>query len=258
MKNILNKIEFHYSYFIVAISFILIGYYKNLIIFTSLIIVHEFGHFLVAKLLKFNVKKIIIYPFGGITKIEDYINRKSSHELLIAISGIIFQILYYLIFVYLYKQNIFTNYTYTLFQKYHYSMLLFNLLPIIPLDGYKITNILLNKIISYKKSNIISIYISFITLIILLSIFINSINYSYILVIGVLVQNIYLFYTQLEYLFNKFLVERYLHNFSFKKTIIINNYNKMNKNCSHIIKKDNKYTKEKQFLIKMFDNNNQL
>ena len=68
-------IKFHYTYIIMAIGFILTGYYQNLIVFTSLIIFHELGHYLVARLQHFNVKKIIIYPYGGLTKIEDLINK---------------------------------------------------------------------------------------------------------------------------------------------------------------------------------------
>ena len=38
------KIEFHSTYLLIAISFILTGYFSNLIIFTSIIIFHELGH----------------------------------------------------------------------------------------------------------------------------------------------------------------------------------------------------------------------
>ena len=52
------KIEFHYTYIIVALGFILTGYFSNLLVFTSIIIIHELGHFLVAKINKLNVEKI--------------------------------------------------------------------------------------------------------------------------------------------------------------------------------------------------------
>ena len=44
MKNILNKIEFHYTYIIMAFGLVITGHFVNLIIFTSLIIIHEMGH----------------------------------------------------------------------------------------------------------------------------------------------------------------------------------------------------------------------
>ena len=90
------KIEFHRTYLIMALSFILTGYYLNLIVFTSLILIHEMGHYLMAKLFKFNVVKVIIYPYGGMTKLDDMVNRDISEELLVTTAGVIVQYLFYL------------------------------------------------------------------------------------------------------------------------------------------------------------------
>ena len=109
------------------------------------VIIHELGHYIIAKILKFNVVKIIIYPYGGLVKIEDNINKSSNDELLVASSGVVFQSLYYLLFMFLAKYNFFNDYTISLFKSYHFSILFFNILPIINLDGFKILNIILNK-----------------------------------------------------------------------------------------------------------------
>ena len=68
------KIEFHYTYILIAIGFILTGYFSNLIIFTSIILIHELGHYIIAKMNKLNPERIIIYPFGGITKMNNLVN----------------------------------------------------------------------------------------------------------------------------------------------------------------------------------------
>ena len=125
------KIEFHYTYIIIAISFILTGYFSNLIIFTSIIIIHEFGHYVIAKLNKLNPDKIIIYPFGGITKMNNLINNPISKELMVAISGVLFQSIYYLIIIILYRNNIIREYIFNLYTAYHYSILIFNWIIII-------------------------------------------------------------------------------------------------------------------------------
>ena len=59
---------------------------------------------------------------------------------------------------------------------YNTTILLFNLLPIIPLDGSKVLNILLNTIIPFKKSHILTIYISFISVFILIILYYKDIN----------------------------------------------------------------------------------
>ena len=51
---------------------------------------------------------------------------------------------------------------------YHYGILFFNLLPIIPLDGSKILNLGLSKYLNLKLSNKLNVFISVITILILL------------------------------------------------------------------------------------------
>ena len=253
MKNILTKIEFHYTYIIMALGLVLTGHFINLIVFTSLIIIHELGHYITSIIFKYKVDKIIIYPYGGVTKLNTIINTNITKDLLVAVSGIIFQTLYFIIIFFLYKNNIIREYTYNLFLLYHKSMLIFNLLPILPLDGGKILNLILSKIISFNLSNKLTIYISLITIIIFLQSNTYQKNYSLLLTIGVLLQNIYKFYTNINYIYNRFLLERYLYNFTYKRTKLNKDKNKMYKNRIHLFKKDKKIISEKVYLSNFFN-----
>lgn len=243
-------IIFHNSYLLLALCFILTGYYLNLIVFTSLILIHELGHFLTAKLLHFNIENIIIYPYGGLTKINDLINRDINEELLIATSGIITQFLFYILIYFLYTKSYIREYTFNLYTLYNNKIIFFNLLPIIPLDGSKIINLLFNKIFNYNLSNKLNIIISILTIFILIILNIYTLNYSNIMIYLILITYIYTFYKQRKYIYNKFLLERYLYNIKYPKIKIINNYNKMYKNKSHIIQN----TKESEYLKKIFNN----
>ena len=247
----MNKIKFHYTYYIISISFLLTGEFLNLIIFTSLIIVHELGHYISCLITKVNVDKIIIYPYGGITKIDDVIDIDLKKEFLISISGIIMQCIYFFVVYILYENCLIREYTYNIFIKYHYSMLFFNIIPIYPLDGSKILNIIINKLFNFKLSNIILIIISIINMIIIL--FIYNINYSYIMILGVLINYLYSYLKNIKYLYNRFLLEKYLYKNKFNNTRIIKNYNNMFRNSNHLIKNSKKYIKEEDFLDKMFD-----
>ena len=51
-------LEFHYTYLFIAFSFIITGHIKDLLVFTSIIIFHELGHYLMARINKVKVKKI--------------------------------------------------------------------------------------------------------------------------------------------------------------------------------------------------------
>ena len=62
----------------------------------SLIVFHEFGHFLTAKQFNWNIDGIYIYPLGGITKFNTDINKPIVEELLVTLMGPIFQIVLFL------------------------------------------------------------------------------------------------------------------------------------------------------------------
>jgi len=241
-----------------ALGFILTGYYINLIVFTSLIIFHELGHYTLAKIQKFNVTNITIYPYGGLTKIDDLINKDTNQEILIAISGIIFQLIFFLIINILYNQNVIRGYTFNLYQEYNRQLIIFNLLPIHPLDGSKILNLLLTKFIPYHTSNKLTIIISIIVIIFLLGTNIYNNNYSYIMIVFILLDYIYKFHKDLKHIYNKFLLERYLYKITYPKKKIIKSPQKMHKNNTHIIKIGEKYQKEQEFLNNMFDLNKKI
>lgn len=246
-------IEFHYTYLFIALSFIITGHVKDLLVFTSIIIFHELGHYLMARINKVKVKKITIYPFGGITTLDTLINININRELLIAMGGILSQSIYMIIIIILYKYGFVREYIYNLYTRYNNSILYFNLLPIVSLDGFKILNLTLSKIFPFDISNKLSLGISFITLILILIVNYYTFNYTLLLVLSVLIINIVNYYKDLNYIFNKFLVERYLYNLSYSKEKIVNNKKKMYKDYRHIFKNGNKYLTEKKYLYDKYN-----
>ena len=158
MRNILNKIYIHPVFITTLLIFISIGEFRFITYFMLLILVHELGHIFVSLLFKWNIEKIIILPFGGLTKYNEMINRPLIEEFLVAISGIIFQLMFY---------NLTKGYIdYKYFGIVNYFIILFNLIPIYPLDGSKILNVSFNIITSFKKSLNLTITISYIFIII--------------------------------------------------------------------------------------------
>lgn len=256
MKNILTKIEVHYTYIIIALGFVLTGYFSNLIIFTSIIIIHELGHVLIGLYYKYPLDKIIIYPYGGITKFNTLINTNINKDLLLAISGIIMQSIYYIIITILYNNGYIREYIYNIFTIYHYAIFYFNIMPIIPLDGSKIVNLILSKYLNFNLSNKLSIVISLLTIIIILTSKIFEYNYSFIIILTLLMKNIYDTYKNIEYVYNKFVLERYLYNITYPHIKIINNTKHMYKNKRHYFNINNKIIKEKDYLNNLYNPKN--
>ena len=194
MKIILSKIEFHYTFIIIALGFVLAGYFSNLIVFTSIIIIHELGHIITGLHFKYKLDKVIIYPYGGMTKFNTIINTNINKDILVAISGVIVQSIYFILITILYTKGYIREYIYNQFTIYNKSILLFNILPIIPLDGSKTINLILSKYLYYNLSNRLTIIISFITIIIILITRIYEYNYSFIIILGLLMKNKYKYY----------------------------------------------------------------
>ena len=66
---------------------ILIGYFEQFIFVFLLIFVHELGHFETAKIFKYKVDKIYLYPTGGISKFTSELNASFIKELLVLLNG---------------------------------------------------------------------------------------------------------------------------------------------------------------------------
>ena len=104
--------------------------FKEFAMVMLIIIVHELGHLTAAKYYKWNFDKIAIYPFGGCCRFDDKINRSLKEELIILITGPLFQIVLFFIIALLQEKGLMTYRNYTIFKTYHYILLIFNLLPI--------------------------------------------------------------------------------------------------------------------------------
>lgn len=237
MKNILNKIDIHLFTYIFLFLALLTGLIKELLIFLFILIIHELGHIIAAIILKWKIEKVKIMPFGIITIFNEYINRPMIEEFIILIMGPLFQLINLIIF-----KDIAPYFRY-----YNYGLFIFNMLPIYPLDGYKLFNIILNKFIPFKKALRISLTIS----ILCLTIFIRK-DLIYLVILLLLLKGIIKEYKNIDFTYNKFLLERYNHTFKFKKRRIIKNINKMYKDFLHLIMEDDKLITEKEYLQKRF------
>lgn len=226
------------------------GLFKNIIYFSSIIFIHELGHFLTAKFLGWKVDKIYFYPYGGYTKFNDDLNRPKIEELLIMIMGPLFQILYF----YLLKGFLNIN-ELDLFKSYHYSILLFNLLPIYPLDGGKLLNIIFNYFrsfrTSFKLTIVISYLLSFLGIVILLYKRVG-VSLSFFMVVIILMCKLTEEAKKEKFYFNKFLLERHLNNYEFNKIKVIKGINAMSRDYKHVLFYNGKAHSEKEELISRF------
>ena len=219
----------------------------DFIIIYLLIIIHELGHILTANLLHIKLQKIYIYPLGGISKLNIPINFSQVKELIILLAGPIFQTIgsKYLI-------TLFSNYQ-NIIKLYNTRILIFNLLPIYPLDGGKILNIIFTNKIPYKKSLHISIFISYLTTIVFFLANISPLKINTITITIFLLKKITEEKNKINIYYEKLLLEKNANNQKYKDTKIITKSTDFYRNKHHIVLENNKYYLENEYLAKKYN-----
>ena len=224
-------IIFNPLFYLCSIICILTGYIKYFVLIMFIIFIHELGHILVSKLFKWKIDKIIILPFGGLIIFNEKIDTNLYEEFLITLSGPLLQ----LVITLLINNPLLNNIS--------YSLLIFNLLPIKPLDGSKLLNIVLNKFICFRISYYLVLIIS---IIFIIKIF--KFNLIIILVLICLIKEIIKSFKEYKYIYNKFILEKYLYKIKYKKMRKINNINSLYRNTYHLILNNNKYYLEEDYI----------
>lgn len=235
MKNIYHKVEFHPLFYFFAFLSVLTAHFSNFFSFMLVIFIHECGHLIFAFLFRWKIERVLFLPFGGMITFKEKLNRPIYQEFLILVGGPLFQILLYYIYP----------------TPYHYPLLLFNLLPIYPLDGSKFLFLFSNVLFSYYSSYFILVFFSYLTVIIIL-IFYPSL---YFLLLGsyLLFQSIQLLKKVTQY-FLLFLFERKEREYPYyrKKIIVGRNVKKMKRSVKHFFFYQNTFHGEKEELEKYF------
>lgn len=194
------KLEVDLKIVLLAIISIFFNRFELYIIFFFSIIIHEISHLLVGILVGLKPEKLKINPFGVAVEFYCYKNKKRLEKFITYLAGPIANLLICVIIYFIKIDESMKN-------KIFYTNLLlaiFNLIPILPLDGGKILKEIINLFTNIKNTNIImniisKIILSFIT--ILYSIFILKI------------QNIFIFFVIIYLWYLQYIEEKKLNLF---------------------------------------------
>ena len=189
------------------------------IIFLCSIIIHEFGHILMAKFLKIKINKVKFKLIGISAELENENEINLLKKILVLITGPIFNLC-------IVSCLILADWKFKIKEELIYTNLilfLFNLIPILPLDGGRVLLYILNLKYDFEKSFKITSFISKF----LLCVF----TFMYAIIIFV-VKNIEIFFV-LIYLWYLFI----------KEENTIEWYIKINKNIRKHLNSKEKYAK---------------
>lgn len=194
------------------------------------------------------VEKILIYPLGGISKFSTSFNISLTKEFLILVFGPLFQFIawYFLLLLFPDKE--------ILISSYHFGILFFNMLPVYPLDGGKLLCLLCHHFFSYKKAFYFTFIFSYLLLFVFLYYYFVSFSFNVLLLCVFLFIKLSSEVKQIPYYYEKFLLERYLMHYRFRKSKIIYSSDEFQRSHRHLIKVGDKYYVEKEYLEKKYKN----
>ena len=246
MKNIF-KID--NSTYILVLFGLLSGYIKNIFIIFVIVLIHELGHVFFFYMFNYDIESIVIYPFGGVSKVNKRIHERIYKDVLVSIGGILFQIVLFLLFCLLYRFDMVVKSTFLMFCTYNISVILFNLIPMIPLDGSKLLFSILTKYLPYKLSYILMIIVGVISLVLF-------VIYNFILRLNDVVIYLFLFLNlmivmkEYRYFLNKFYLERMLSDNYYDGIVYDSCINDMKLNKYYYFKNGDKLINERDYLVK--------
>src|SRR5699024_10188834 len=100
----------------------------------SIVIIHEFGHFLAASYFRWHIEKITFWVFGAVMETSEFGARRIYEDLLVTIAGPIQHVFIFLLLLFLQSVEIVPPAIIDMGMTYNFILLMFNLLPIYPLD----------------------------------------------------------------------------------------------------------------------------
>ena len=246
MKNIFRIDS---STYLLMLLGLLSGYIKNVFIILIIVLIHETGHVFFFYLFNIEIESIVIYPFGGVSKINKRIHERIYKDIFISLGGILFQLILFIIVYFLYKNGFIVSSTYHMYNTYNRSIILFNLIPIIPLDGSKLFFALFTKFLSFRLSYILMIIVGIISLV--LFIIYNCVFKINDMVIYVfLIVNLYLVFKDYKYVMNKFYLERIMYDNYYNGIVNDSSIDNIRLDKYYYFKVGKGFINEKKYILK--------
>lgn len=209
--DLLRKIQIHPLLWMVIALAVATAHFIELMMVLLIIFVHEIGHGAAASFFSWRIKKIALLPFGGVAEMDEHGNRPLKEELIVVAAGPLQHVWMISLAYILFMAGIFPEKWYSLFIEYNLMVLIFNLLPIWPLDGGKLVFILFSMNSSFQVAHLRTIYMSISVLAIfsVIVLMIAPLTLNVWVIIGFLAFSLYFEWKQRQFIFMRFLMERH-------------------------------------------------
>lgn len=168
LQRLYKKIKVPWISLLFFTAMALAGYGKAMLQIFLLITFHESFHIAAASWLKHDISQIVVYPFGLGMSLKQLEYRHSIEELMIAMAGLISYLFSSPFIDLLFLLGWISEVNKAWMHHINTSILLFNALPMYPLDGGRIVHALIHQFFTYKQAKQITIVLSLVVLVVLM------------------------------------------------------------------------------------------
>lgn len=124
---------------------------QGLLAFTT-VIIHEVAHILAAYKLGMKVTEVELLPFGGVARLDSFLEMDPAKEIRVALAGPLSNVIMLVLVGVGYMLEFWHHPLVISFLKVNLMLLIFNLLPILPLDGGRVYRALLISRVGIKDA----------------------------------------------------------------------------------------------------------
>lgn len=152
INNLIPQIRIHPILVVFIIISILTGTFVEMFIILAIVLIHELGHFTAAAYYKWRIRQIMLWVFGGVMDTDEQGNRPVWEEFIVTIAGPFQHLVIYLIVAIASSLSLLPSSLIESILFYNTTILVFNLLPIWPLDGGKLLFFLFTKKFAFQRA----------------------------------------------------------------------------------------------------------
>jgi stage IV sporulation protein FB len=150
---LISKIRIHPLFILLLAGAFVAGMFRDALVLFIIVILHELGHAAAANELGYEVERVSLLPFGGVAKLRyGDMGFHPRDEAIVAVAGPFVNLVLALFAFALYIAGIWSEEFYHLVLKLNLWIVVFNMLPGLPLDGGRILRAARSRRIGFESA----------------------------------------------------------------------------------------------------------
>ncbi|WP_314587137.1 site-2 protease family protein [Paenibacillus terrigena] len=147
-----TSFSMHPLFIMIMLASLLTGHVIEMITLFGIVLIHELGHAAAATIFGWKVQEIKLLPFGGVAVTDEGGSAPCHEEIIVALAGPVQNLLMIGAAYGLHMMGFWSEAWTEYFVQANMMIALFNMIPVLPLDGGRIVQALCSLFVSYHRT----------------------------------------------------------------------------------------------------------